>query len=192
MAATVSANFRCRPGLQTRKSPLRGIHRSGLSRSLKSGRFLPETPPGRCCAETLRFPSASEKRQFAAQVNQAPAAAREISFVISDNSRSCARRFHDGPNRRDQIAARGDNLDLIWLRDENAIFGWKLSVGTWQDAIDKVLRLDAFLLSDGADDRLNRLAETEGRFVVWGAQMPDQLYCSVGSDNLADGRYASR
>ena len=38
---------------------------------------------------------------------------------------------------------------------------------------------------------LNRLAETDGRFVVWGAQMPDQLYCSVGSDNLAGGRRAT-
>ena len=38
---------------------------------------------------------------------------------------------------------------------------------------------------------LNRLAETEGRFVVWGAEMPDQAYCSVGSDNLAGGRRAT-
>ena len=38
---------------------------------------------------------------------------------------------------------------------------------------------------------LNRLAETEGRFVVWGAEMSDQLYCSVGSDNLAGGRRAT-
>jgi DNA-binding LacI/PurR family transcriptional regulator len=38
---------------------------------------------------------------------------------------------------------------------------------------------------------LNRLAETDGRFVVWGAQLPDQAYCSVGSDNLAGGRRAT-
>jgi hypothetical protein len=35
-----------------------------------SGRFLPETPPGRCCIETLRFPSASEKRHFSSQVKK--------------------------------------------------------------------------------------------------------------------------
>lgn len=37
----------------------------------------------------------------------------------------------------------------------------------------------------------NRLIETESRFVVWGAQLPDQSYCSVGSDNLAGARRAT-
>lgn len=38
---------------------------------------------------------------------------------------------------------------------------------------------------------LNRLADTGARFVVWGAQMPKQKYCSVGSDNLSGGRRAT-
>jgi DNA-binding LacI/PurR family transcriptional regulator len=38
---------------------------------------------------------------------------------------------------------------------------------------------------------LNKLAEKESRFVVWGAQLPDQAYCSVGSDNLAGARRAT-
>ena len=38
---------------------------------------------------------------------------------------------------------------------------------------------------------LNRLAETDGRFAVWGAELPDQTYCSVGSDNLMGGRRAT-
>ncbi|PZN92073.1 MAG: LacI family transcriptional regulator [Alphaproteobacteria bacterium] len=37
----------------------------------------------------------------------------------------------------------------------------------------------------------NRLAETEARFVVWGAEVPSQRYCSVGSDNLLGGRRAT-
>ena len=37
----------------------------------------------------------------------------------------------------------------------------------------------------------NRLAEREARFAVWGAQLPDQGYCSVGSDNLTGGRRAT-
>lgn len=37
----------------------------------------------------------------------------------------------------------------------------------------------------------NRLAEQESRFVVWGAQLPDQDYCSVGSDNFAGARRAT-
>jgi DNA-binding LacI/PurR family transcriptional regulator len=38
---------------------------------------------------------------------------------------------------------------------------------------------------------LNLLAESDSRFVVWGAQFPDQNYCSIGSDNLAGGRRAT-
>jgi DNA-binding LacI/PurR family transcriptional regulator len=38
----------------------------------------------------------------------------------------------------------------------------------------------------------NRLAEHEQRFVVWGAQLPDQQYCSIGSDNVMGGRRATR
>ncbi|CAA9499094.1 MAG: Maltose operon transcriptional repressor MalR, LacI family [uncultured Sphingomonadaceae bacterium] len=37
----------------------------------------------------------------------------------------------------------------------------------------------------------NRLAQGGARFAVWGAQLHDQLYCSVGSDNLAGGRRAT-
>jgi DNA-binding LacI/PurR family transcriptional regulator len=36
----------------------------------------------------------------------------------------------------------------------------------------------------------NELARSESRFVVWGAQLPDQAYCSVGSDNIMGGRRA--
>ena len=37
----------------------------------------------------------------------------------------------------------------------------------------------------------NKLAESERRFVVWGAQLPDQTYCSIGSDNTLGGRRAT-
>ncbi len=37
----------------------------------------------------------------------------------------------------------------------------------------------------------NRLVEREPRFAVWGAQMPRQAYCSVGSDNPLGGRRAT-
>ncbi|OHT19087.1 MULTISPECIES: LacI family DNA-binding transcriptional regulator [Edaphosphingomonas] len=40
-------------------------------------------------------------------------------------------------------------------------------------------------------DALNRLVDTNARFVVWGAQMPGQRYCSIGSDNLLGGRRAT-
>ena len=39
--------------------------------------------------------------------------------------------------------------------------------------------------------RFNELAVRGLPFVVWGARMPDQLYCTVGSDNVLGGRQAT-
>jgi DNA-binding LacI/PurR family transcriptional regulator len=40
-------------------------------------------------------------------------------------------------------------------------------------------------------DEFNRLAETQARFIVWGAHIPGQKYRSIGSDNLLGGRRAT-
>jgi hypothetical protein len=48
------------PDAKQQKARRGGYIAAGFFRSLTSGRFLPETPPGGCCVETLRFPSASE------------------------------------------------------------------------------------------------------------------------------------
>ena len=48
-----------------------------------------------------------------------------------------------------------------------------------------------FLGQSFLHERFNRLAETENRFVVWGADLPGQRYCSVGSDNIRGGRRAT-
>jgi DNA-binding LacI/PurR family transcriptional regulator len=48
-----------------------------------------------------------------------------------------------------------------------------------------------FLGQSSLHHAFNRLAESEARFAVWGAQLPDQNYCSVGSDNVAGGRRAT-
>ena len=48
-----------------------------------------------------------------------------------------------------------------------------------------------FLGQSTLHEAFNRLADTEDRFVVWGAALPEQTYCSVGSDNVAGGRRAT-
>jgi len=48
-----------------------------------------------------------------------------------------------------------------------------------------------FLGQSSLHHAFNRLAESEARFAVWGAELPEQDYCSVGSDNLSGGRRAT-
>lgn len=48
-----------------------------------------------------------------------------------------------------------------------------------------------FLGQSFLHERFNRLAEAHGRFVVWGAELPGQRYCSVGSDNIRGGKRAT-
>ena len=48
-----------------------------------------------------------------------------------------------------------------------------------------------FLGQSNLHGAFNRLVQTEARFVVWGAQLPEQHYCCVGSDNIAGGRRAT-
>lgn len=48
-----------------------------------------------------------------------------------------------------------------------------------------------FLGQSFLHERFNRLADAGGHFVVWGAEMPGQRYCSVGSDNFRGGQKAT-
>jgi DNA-binding LacI/PurR family transcriptional regulator len=49
-----------------------------------------------------------------------------------------------------------------------------------------------FLGQGTLHEELNRLAETEARFVVWGAQINGQKYCTIGTDNMLGGRRATQ
>ena len=48
-----------------------------------------------------------------------------------------------------------------------------------------------FLGQSSLHAEFNLLAERESRFVVWGAALPDQDYCCIGSDNYLGGRRAA-
>jgi DNA-binding LacI/PurR family transcriptional regulator len=48
-----------------------------------------------------------------------------------------------------------------------------------------------FLGQSAMHQELNRLSETNARFVVWGAKLPGQRYRSIGSDNLLGGTRAT-
>jgi len=49
-----------------------------------------------------------------------------------------------------------------------------------------------FLGQGALHEELNRLAETDARFVVWGAQISGQKYCTIGTDNMLGGRRATQ
>lgn len=48
-----------------------------------------------------------------------------------------------------------------------------------------------FLGQSVLHEQFNRLSQTETRFVVWGAELSGQLYCSIGSDNERGGKRAT-
>ncbi len=83
-------------------------------------------------------------------------------------------------------AARDRGCDLLVSHFAPTSFD-DLSAAMTTSRADGVI----FLGQSSLHHALNRLAESEPRFVVWGAQLPDQNYCSVGSDNLAGGRRAT-
>ena len=49
-----------------------------------------------------------------------------------------------------------------------------------------------FLGQGTLHEEFNRLARTESRFVVWGAQIPGQKYCTIGTDNMLGGKRATQ
>lgn len=62
----------------------------------------------------------------------------------------------------------------------------------WLDRIIQSHRADGLLLIGQSTQHaaLNTVADTYKPMVVWGAQLPGQRYCAVGSDNVEGGRLA--
>jgi len=83
-------------------------------------------------------------------------------------------------------AARERGCDLVMSHVSPANLH-DLSIAMTTSRADGVI----FLGQSTLHAAFNRIAETEGRFVVWGAELPDQSYCSIGSDNIQGGRRAT-
>lgn len=62
----------------------------------------------------------------------------------------------------------------------------------WLDRIIQSHRADGLVLigQSTQHEALNNVSDTYRPMVVWGAQVPDQRYCTVGSDSVQGGRLA--
>lgn len=84
----------------------------------------------------------------------------------------------------DEVSAR--DCDLLLSRMPAPKRGWLTRHVQSQKA-------DGYIVVGQSDqhDELNEAARTFLPLVVWGAHLPEQSYCSVGSDNIGGGRLAT-
>ena len=116
-------------------------------------------------------------------------AARTISAVIPP------------PQGRDSRLSDPFLLDLIGgvgdaLKEQNCdLLISHLVLTDYQSAANLVAsgRTDGLIIlgQSTLHNQLNEMTKLKVPFIVWGAQLPEQLYCSVGSDNQAGGRRAT-
>ncbi|WP_165190362.1 LacI family DNA-binding transcriptional regulator [Caulobacter soli] len=83
-------------------------------------------------------------------------------------------------------AARDRGCDFTVSHTSPASYDDLLTVTTTSRANGVI-----FLGQSNLHEAFNQLAGADARFAVWGAQLPGQKYCSIGSDNLLGGRRAT-
>ncbi len=86
------------------------------------------------------------------------------------------------------------SFHLIEQGHEMLLSGLSLhAVASGDDGLRKI-NCDGLIVAGQADchEDLNRIADGQTPMVVWGAQMPDQRYCTVGGDNRRGGELATR
>lgn len=83
-------------------------------------------------------------------------------------------------------AARERGCDLLMSHISPANYE-ELSAALNTSRADGVI----FLGQSSLHSAFNRLVDADHRFVVWGAELAEQDYCSIGSDNISGGRRAT-
>lgn len=120
-----------------------------------------------------------------------PSSAEKTISVIIPPPQGRDTRLSD-PFILDLIGGIGDALKE---RDVDLLIS-HLTLTDMQSAIDLVNsgRCDGLIVlgQSTLHQQLNELHQRGVPFVAWGAHMPDQTYCSVGSDNYQGGKRATR
>lgn len=91
------------------------------------------------------------------------------------------------------IELLGRLADEITARDYNVLLTKVARPETgWQDRLIQSQKADGLIVIGQSDqhEALNAVARTYLPLVVWGAHLPNQIYCSVGSDNIGGARLA--
>ncbi|MFM2041603.1 MAG: hypothetical protein RLY86_179 [Pseudomonadota bacterium] len=87
----------------------------------------------------------------------------------------------------------GRLADEITARNHAVLLNKVVQPGPdWIDRLVRSQRFDGLLVIGQSDqhDALNAIARSYRPLVVWGAHLPSQAYCSVGSDNIGGARAA--
>ncbi|WP_297513726.1 substrate-binding domain-containing protein [uncultured Caulobacter sp.] len=87
----------------------------------------------------------------------------------------------------------GRLADEITLRDYSVLLNKVIATEPgWLERIIQSHRADGLLVigQSTQHEALNTVADAYRPMVIWGAQIPGQRYCTVGSDNIEGGRLA--
>jgi len=165
---------------------LAGVSISTVSRALNGSELVSASTRQRICdlAQSLHYSIDAGAQNLRLRQN------RTVAVVLPFDSR--ARRFVADPFAESMLCAlavelheKGYNM-LLARVDAGQIQTIAQLHGTGQAV--GILMLGRWQ----HHAQLNELAARGDPIIVWGAQMPQQLYCSVGSDNTSGGREATR
>ncbi len=163
---------------------LAGVSTATVSRALSDSASVNDRTKQRIWALARKHGYAFRRR-----VQAGPVAARGTIVIVIPRSLGRSNRLADPFNQElvaeigDAARDRGCDLVVSHLAPTGLEDLRSLMTANRADGI-------IFLGQSTLHHDFNELARSENHFVVWGAEVPDQAYCSVGSDNILGGRRA--